>query len=261
MVCAQNSWCRLKGIKVGRDSPSITHLLFTDYLLLFGKATVREASILDDCLSEYMAWSGQKVNRAKSSVHFSKNLRGQPLVAIMDHLQLRKLPSKAKHLGLPLIIPRSKGEAAVEIKEKFLKKITGWKAKILSQAGRTMMIKAVAGAIPSYFLGYYAMPNAWCKDLDRFLKNFLWGYKVKKPRNLSLKGWKSICLPKCGGLGIRLFSDINTALVSKLAWFMISQKERLWVRVLGGKYLRGKSVMEAGVSVGDLWIWRSIVKY
>ncbi|KAB1226409.1 hypothetical protein CJ030_MR1G029182 [Morella rubra] len=95
----EESLGRLKSIKVGRDAPSISHLLFAYDLLLFGKATLQEATILDECLGKYMAWSKQKVNREKSSVHFSKNFRGQPVVAILDQLRLKKLPSKAKHLA------------------------------------------------------------------------------------------------------------------------------------------------------------------
>lgn len=115
------------------------------------------------------------MNREKSSVHFSKKFRGQAIVPILDQLGLKKLPSKAKHLGLPLVIPRSKVEVAADIKEKFLKKITGLKAKILSQAGRTVIIKSIAGALPSYLMSFYSMPQNWCSDIDRAQKKFLVG--------------------------------------------------------------------------------------
>lgn len=253
---------RLKGIKVGRAAPSISHLLFADDLLLFGKAILREASILDECLDKYMVWSSQKVNCAKSSVHFSKKFHGQHFLPILDKLQLKKMPSKAKHLGLPLLIPRLKEGAAVKIKERFLKKITRWKAKVLSQAGRTLMIKAVAGAMPSSLLSYFAMPKSWCKDLDRELKNLWWGYKAKKSRNLSLKAWTTICtLKQSDGLGIRIVFDFNAALISKLSWIMLNHQDRLWVRVLGGKYLRGRTFLEAGMSTTDSWIWKGIVPH
>lgn len=88
---------------------------------------------------------------------------------------MKKLSSKAKHLGLPLLIPRAKVSVAKDIKERFLQKISGWKAKVLSQAGRTMLVKAVASAIPSYLLSFYSMPNSWCKDMDRDLKKIWWG--------------------------------------------------------------------------------------
>lgn len=97
---------------------------------------------------------GQKVNREKSSIHFSKNFRGQHIILILDQLQLKQLPSKAKHLVLPLIIPQTKAPAAIDIKERFMQKITGWKVKVLSQAGRTMLVKAVAGVIPSYLQSF-----------------------------------------------------------------------------------------------------------
>ncbi|KAB1226967.1 hypothetical protein CJ030_MR1G002512 [Morella rubra] len=42
---------------------------------------------------------------------------------------------------------------------------------------------------------------------------------------------------------------------------MLNQQDRLWVWVLGGKYLRGSIVLEAGVSATDSWIWKSIVKH
>lgn len=170
---------RLKGIKVGRAAPSVSHLFFADDFLLFAKATIREATKLDECLGKYMAWSVQKVNQEKSSAHFSKNFRGQQVLPILEQLQLKKLPTKAKHLGLPLVIPRAKAGAAADIREKFIKKITGPKAKVLFQTGCTMMIKIVAGAIPSYLMSFYSMPNSWCKYIDRELKNFWWGIRLR----------------------------------------------------------------------------------
>ncbi|KAB1200963.1 hypothetical protein CJ030_MR0G005448 [Morella rubra] len=48
---------------------------------------------------------------------------------------------------------------------------------------------------------------------------------------------------------------------SKLAWVMLTQRDRLRVRVLGGKYLRGKSSWEAKAATIDSWLWKSIVHH
>jgi hypothetical protein len=49
----QSSLGLLKGIKMAWACPLITHLSFTVDLLIFGKATSSEASIIKDCLDSY----------------------------------------------------------------------------------------------------------------------------------------------------------------------------------------------------------------
>jgi hypothetical protein len=46
----QESLDLLKGIKIGKHYPSITHLLFADDLLIFAKATPFEARTIKKCL-------------------------------------------------------------------------------------------------------------------------------------------------------------------------------------------------------------------
>lgn len=78
---------------------------------------------------------------------------------------------------------------------------------------------------------------------------------------MSLKAWSSICLPKGeGGLGIRRTTEVNQALIAKLAWKMITEKESLWVRLLNGKYLKGRNFWQVGASGNSSWIWKSIVR-
>lgn len=93
---------------------------------------VREAKDMDRCLNKYMLWYGQKLNIVKSSIHFSRNFHDQQVIQIMNILNSERLPSKVKHLGLSLLIPRSKNSMVEELKEIFFQKIVGWKAKILS---------------------------------------------------------------------------------------------------------------------------------
>lgn len=177
---------RLRGIRVSREVSTVSHLLFADDLLLFARAKIQDVRAIDGCMKKYMSWSGQKVSTEKSTIHLSRNLDSQEALAISDLLQLQRLPDKAKHLRLPLLIPRSKSVAIEGIKEKLLSKISGWKMKLLSQASRTTMIRAVASAIPAYPLNFFLMPQSWCAEIDIALRNFWRGHAMEKKRFLML---------------------------------------------------------------------------
>jgi hypothetical protein len=89
--------------------------------------------------------------------------------------------------------------------------------KTLSQAGRTVLIKSTAAAIPTYAISTFLLPSSFCKTLDLRFKDFWWGFPLDKFRNLCLKSWDSICLPRNqGGLGLRKMITTNLALITKL---------------------------------------------
>jgi hypothetical protein len=63
----------LKGIKMARLCPPITHLLFADDVMIFARAKACEAEVILKCLNTYSAWSGQHINVSKSAIFFSRN--------------------------------------------------------------------------------------------------------------------------------------------------------------------------------------------
>lgn len=63
----------IKGVKASRRGLAISHLLFTDDYILFGKATCNGAIALKDILKEYEKCSGQCVNFNKSTTFYSSN--------------------------------------------------------------------------------------------------------------------------------------------------------------------------------------------
>ena len=58
----------LLGVKVCRDAPAVSHLLFADDSLILMRADVRNAESLRRALDNYCAALGQLVNEAKSSI-------------------------------------------------------------------------------------------------------------------------------------------------------------------------------------------------
>ncbi|XP_060673244.1 uncharacterized protein LOC132803749 [Ziziphus jujuba] len=55
---------KIHGIRLGRISPTISHLFFTDDILIFCRATRKEALAVARCLEHYSKWTGQMVNKA-----------------------------------------------------------------------------------------------------------------------------------------------------------------------------------------------------
>ena len=124
-----------------------------------------------------------------------------------------------KYLGLPFCKGNSKKAAFKEIVEKLKSKLSGWKQKALSQAGRGVLIKSVTQALPLHFMQTFLLPVSVCDQLDKVTRDFWWGVKADEKKHLYLKAWDSICSPKAaGGLGFRKAREFNRSLITKLGW-------------------------------------------
>ena len=63
----------ISGVSVYRGAPQISHLLFADDCIIFGKANVGEVNRVLKVLADYEKESGQKLNKEKTSLFFSRN--------------------------------------------------------------------------------------------------------------------------------------------------------------------------------------------
>ena len=82
-----------------------------------------------------------------------------------------------KYLGLPLLVGKNKRNSFNSIKEKLAKKLSGWKEKLLSKAGKEVLNKAVAQAIPTYTMSCFKLPDTLYDELKSLIRNFWWRQK------------------------------------------------------------------------------------
>ena len=69
------------------------------------------------------------------------------------------------------------------------KKLKGWKEKNLSFAGRSVLIKAVAQAIPVFVMNCFLIPQEICDKIESAVCQFWWGSKGDSRKNsLGQKG-------------------------------------------------------------------------
>ena len=122
----------IKGFSLCRGGPELTHLLFANDSLLFYRATSEECEKVLQILESYEQASGQKVNRNKTAIFFSKATPDTLKQAIKTALGLQEITEYEKYLGLPSLVGRRKKESFNFIKEKIWRKLQGWEGKLLS---------------------------------------------------------------------------------------------------------------------------------
>ena len=221
---------------LSRKSPKLTHLLFVDYSLLFCRSSRSECQKVLEILAAYESMPGQKINRRKTSIFFSKSTTKLMRAEIKDTLGVPEIQHYEKYLGLPSLVGRHKKASFDYIKERVWRKLQGWEEKLLSQAGREVLTKAVVQVIPTYTMGCFKLPIGLCNEIEKLIRKFWWGQRRDR-RNIHWVKWEDMCDPKSkGGMGFKELSLFNDALLAMQTWRLLHNQNSLFHKVFKSKF-------------------------
>ena len=136
---------------------NLTHLMFADDLILFGKADVPTIRIMKEALDSFSQSTGLVANLYKSQIFLggcTTSLHNQCLQAA-DFLE-GSLPMK--YLGIPITAGRLSNLECSSLVEKITARVHIWATKNLSFAGRSMLINGVIFGMFNYWASIFLLP-------------------------------------------------------------------------------------------------------
>ena len=96
-------------------------------------------------------------------------------MAIQGMMGARIMENCEKYLGLPMMGGKAKINTFKDLGEKITRRVMGWKEKYIYKAGREIIIKTVAQAIPTYIMRIFKIPKALCDTVNSTLAKYWWG--------------------------------------------------------------------------------------
>ena len=222
-------------IKVGRKKVEVNLLQFADDTLFVCESKVQNIICIKAILRCFELSSSLKVNFHKSKIGAIVVDRNEvKLYSEILHCSLMDIPFT--YLGLTIGGNPSRCAFWEPVLSKIRKKLSVWKGRNMSFAGRVCLIKSVINAISLFFLSFFKAPIGVCKEITKLQSKFLWGWGAEG-RKIVWTSWENICkVKKDGGLGIRRIDLFNKTLLAKWLWRMETPETGLWKEVLESKY-------------------------
>ncbi|XP_019171081.1 PREDICTED: uncharacterized protein LOC109166643 [Ipomoea nil] len=198
------------------------------------QANVEEANEIKRCLSVYEDLSGQAVNYHKSSICYSRNTSSVDRNNVAQILGVTQAPNFGKQ------------------------RIGSWNKKLLSQAGKEILLKTVAQSMPTFSMSVFLLPISVCTTVERTMNRYWWDSGTD--RRIHWKAWDKLCVPKkYGGLGFKDLCAFNLAMLGKQAWRMLTKPESLVARVYKARYFPKGTFFDAQMGNNPSFYWRSIM--
>ncbi|WVZ95347.1 hypothetical protein U9M48_041127, partial [Paspalum notatum var. saurae] len=221
-------------------------LQYADDTILFMEYDLEEAKNLK-------LLSGLKTNFHKSELFLYGEAQSFPKeYSELLGCNVGSLPFR--YLGIPMHHRKISNKDWFSVEERFQKKLSSWKGKLLSSGGRLVLVNSVLSSLPMFMLFFFEAPKGVLKKLDYYRSRFFWQCDEHK-KKYRLAKWNILSMPKdVGGLGILNLEVQNKCLLGK--WlFKLLTEDGLWQDLLRKKYLHSKAITQVSKQPGDSQFW------
>jgi hypothetical protein len=122
-----------------------------------------------------------------------------------------------------------KREQVQPIVDQIANQLPGWKADLLTKAGRSVLVQSILTGMLIYSAMVVDLPSATMKNIDKIRRGFLWRGRKNVMGGHCAVAWGRVCRPReLGGLGIFSITELGWALKICWAWLQKTEPCRPW---------------------------------
>jgi hypothetical protein len=213
----------------------VISLQYADNTLLFLKNDTEAAMNLKWILSIFEQMSGMRINFEKCDLVPINVPEDQ--VNILSQIFGCKVSSlPITYLGVPLHYGKLRKEDLQPLIDKIIKRIGGWRGRLLSYAARITLIRSCLASIPIYLLSAIKFPKWAIRAINSQMAHCLWD-NYEGHNKYHLANWDLVTLKKeYGGLGIPNIRDMNLCLLASWIRRYSLDENKLWKQIVDFKY-------------------------
>ncbi|XP_058766974.1 uncharacterized protein LOC131640606 [Vicia villosa] len=221
--------------------------------MVFCRGDSKSLMALSKLLIDYGNNSGQFCNLSKSLI-YAGGMSFERHCSLANIIGFTKATPPFFHLGVPIFIGRPKACYFLKIADSIRLKMAIWKARLLSMAGRTQLIKSVIFGMTVHSITIYNWPSSIVKKIEGWMRNFVWSGSTDKKKIITVS-WKECCKHHNeGGLGIISLRAYNAATNLHLCWRFLNNTQS-WGKLLKARVKRNGDTIKYAIKSS---IWTSI---
>ncbi|XP_058757171.1 uncharacterized protein LOC131630409 [Vicia villosa] len=237
----------------------LTNLTFADDILLFCRGDVASVQKMISIVKKFSDSTGLIINPRKCKVFCGGVDRDtQTMISRITEFDVGQLPMK--YLGIPITSSRLNIHHYLPLIDKITQRMKHWTSKLLSYAGRILLIKSIILPITQYWMQCLPLPQFVIDKIDTMCKTFVWTGNTATSRK-SPVAWTTMCKPKRqGGQGIVNLTLWNMITLLKCLWNLCCKADNMLVKWIHMVYLKGQEVMNAHIIQSCSWTIKRILE-
>ena len=164
-----------KGLNIGRKEVELSILQFIDDTLFLCQDSYSNVFILKAILRVFELASGLKINFHRYKLA-GVNVRKSNMDCYVKTLNCSQMEVPFIYLGIEVGGNLRKKKLWEPGLSKLKSRLSVWKGRFLSMAGRLCLVKSVLSAVLLYYLSLFKAPEVVCKSITSIQRRFLWDW-------------------------------------------------------------------------------------